>query len=77
MIKLQIQASKVEKNYFLALIESFIDNSLGFIFSIVLANSIFFEILLGYSQGWLKVLPFLILSLLNFIIWLMFLRKRP
>ncbi len=77
MIKLQIQENKAEKNYFLALVESLIDNSLGFIFSLALANSIFFEILLGYSQGWLKVLPFLILSLFNFTIWLMFFRKRP
>jgi hypothetical protein len=51
-----------------------VENVIGFFFELLLIASLVFEILFGYALGWQKVAPFLLVSLLNLLLWLVYLR---
>ena len=48
------------------------DNFLIFVFSLCIANSIVFELIMGVSFGWLRAAPFIILSFINMAVWIAF-----
>lgn len=50
------------------------ENVIGFSFELLLIGSLILEILFGYALGWQRVTPFLFVSLLNLLLWLIFLR---
>jgi len=50
------------------------ENVMGFAFELLLIASLVFEILFGYALSWQKVIPFLLISLANLILWLFYLR---
>ncbi len=50
------------------------ENVMGFSFELLLIASLVFEILFGYTLGWQKVIPFLLISLANLALWLLYLR---
>ncbi len=50
------------------------ENVGGFLFELLLIASLIFEILFGYTLGWQRVIPFLLISLANLFLWLIFLR---
>lgn len=50
------------------------ENVIGFSFELLLIASLVFEVLFGYTFGWQKVIPFLLISLANLLLWLIFLR---
>ena len=49
-----------------------LDLFLGIIIFYLIFICLFFEFLLGYSFGWLKVSPFAIVSIINLVIWIKF-----
>lgn len=75
LVRLPIKPIEKNKTSMLFGIEQLIDNFLGVIFSISLISSILFEILYAYSNGWAKAFLFITLSVLNFLIWLIFFKK--
>lgn len=51
-----------------------IENVFGFFFEFLLIASLIFEILFGYTLGWQKIAPFLLVSLANLLLGLIYLR---
>jgi len=46
-----------------------LEKSTTFLFSVILSVSIFSEVIMGFSFGWLETAPFLVLSVINLIFW--------
>lgn len=67
---------KISINKVVKSLKQELKNFAGFIFEILLAVSLIFEISLGISLGWSKALPFIVISVINIFIWIVILYSR-